>query len=158
MMRSLRYFLSIFHRARRALRSMPEVGSSRRTSLDPPTSAIDTDSLRLLPPESDPDYLSLSTVRPTSLTMSSISFVFLAGSPPLSSKKRSRCSIGVKSSNKTSCWGHTPINWRTSCMSLNTSRSKTEAFPSVGTIRPVSIEIVVVLPAPFWPSSAKICP
>jgi len=35
-------------------------------------------------------------------------------------------------------------------------RPKTEAFPFVASIRPVSMEIVVVLPAPLCPRRAKI--
>jgi len=33
---------------------------------------------------------------------------------------------------------------------------KTSACPFVGSISPVNIEIVVVLPAPLWPSRANI--
>ena len=38
------------------------------------------------------------------------------------------------------------------------SNPKTDALPDVGYINPVSIENVVVLPAPLWPNKAKICP
>ena len=39
-------------RLRRAPKSIPDVGSSSITSLDPPHRAMQTDVLRLLPPES----------------------------------------------------------------------------------------------------------
>ena len=42
-------------------------------------------------------------------------------------------------------------------MSLRMSNPLTRAVPEVGGKRPVSIDMVVDLPAPLWPSSAVIC-
>ena len=38
------------------------------------------------------------------------------------------------------------------------SISPKKAVPPLGSSRPVSIDIVVVLPAPLWPRRANICP
>ena len=121
MILSLRYFLNMFQRARLAPRSIPEVGSSRRTSFDYPIKAIETESFLLFPPEREPDLLFLSIVKPTSRTISLISFYLSLISPPLSSKNKSKCSMGVRSSNKTSCYGQTPIFSRTFYKSLKIS-------------------------------------
>ena len=42
--------------------------------------------------------------------------------------------------------------------SVSTDLPSTYAYPLVGRVSPVSIDIVVVLPAPFTPSSAKLPP
>lgn len=54
----------------------------------------------------------------------------------------------VKSSNKMLCCGQRPIEERTAFMSLRMSFPLTIAVPDDGEIIPVSIDIVVVLPAP----------
>jgi hypothetical protein len=68
-----------------AYKSMPDVGSSSSTNLLPPQSAIETESFLRLPPDSDPAFLFLSGVKPTSLISLAISPYFFSGSPPLKS-------------------------------------------------------------------------
>lgn len=57
----------MFQSERLAYKSIPEVGSSSKTSFEPPHRAIVTESLRRLPPESEPACLFLSISSPTSL-------------------------------------------------------------------------------------------
>ncbi len=77
---------------------------------------------------------------------------------PLKLANNSKCSLGVKYSNNTSCCGHTPKIFLMSSISLNISMPNTEAFPYVGSNNPVNILIVVVFPAPLCPSKANIYP
>lgn len=56
---------SMFHNSLRAVRSIPEVGSSNITSCESPIRAIPTDSLRFCPPESDPAFALRLLSRPT---------------------------------------------------------------------------------------------
>ena len=72
--------------------------------------------------------------------------------------KKYRCSSTVISSKRTSCWGHRPRSDLTPSMSTQMSWPLTTAVPDVGGKSPVSMEIVVVLPAPLWPSRAVIWP
>lgn len=63
-------------------------------------------------------------------------------------------SVGQSMSN---C-GHTPRLRRTSRISVAMSRPSMVAVPDVGGIMPVSMPIVVVLPAPLWPKRHEISP
>ena len=56
------------------------------------------------------------------------------------------------------CWETIPISCLASAGWAITSTVPTWALPAVGTTRVVSIPAVVVLPAPFGPSSPKISP
>ena len=71
------------------------------------------------------------------------------GSVPLNEANNLKCSSGVSISNKTSCCGQTPSIILTSCIYSNILIPNTSACPFVGSMSPVSIEIVVVLPAPL---------
>jgi hypothetical protein len=75
---------------------------------------------------------------------------------PLNEANNLKCSSGVSNSNNTSCYGHTPNIILTSCIYSKILIPKTSAYPFVGSISPVSIDIVVVFPAPLWPSNANI--
>jgi hypothetical protein len=55
-------------------------------------------------------------------------------------------------------WKMIPTRCRTAAASVTTSRPSISARPSVGASVVVRIERVVVLPAPFGPSSAKNSP
>jgi hypothetical protein len=55
-------------------------------------------------------------------------------------------------------WKTMPIDFRTRVASLTMSKPLTFAVPEVGFRIVQSIEIVVVLPAPFGPSKAKTSP
>ncbi len=80
------------------------------------------------------------------------------GSVPLKEANNFKCSSGVSISKRTSCYGQTPNIILTSCIYSKMSMPKTSAFPFVGSISPVNIEIAVVLPAPLCPRRAKIWP
>mmetsp|Transcript_34797 Transcript_34797/g.63335 ORF Transcript_34797/g.63335 Transcript_34797/m.63335 type:complete len:200 (-) Transcript_34797:129-728(-) len=137
---------------------MPEVGSSRNTTLESPMKAMPTLSLRFCPPESDLAFLFRFSVRPTSTIIFSTAPFRAARGTPLKTAYIRRCSRTVRSGYRMSCCGHTPSVRRMNFICVNTSRPWMKAAPPVGASRPVSIEIVVVLPAPLWPSSAVICP
>jgi len=62
------------------------------------------------------------------------------------------------SSNNTSNCGQTPRVVRIFFIWPNRSTLRYDPSPLVGIIKPVTIEIVVVLPAPLCPSKAKISP
>ena len=77
---------------------------------------------------------------------------------PLTPAKKPRCSATVRSSQRTSCCGHTPMLVRMAAMSEAMLAPLTKASPADGGTSPVSMEMVVVLPAPLWPSRPKIWP
>mmetsp|Transcript_45801 Transcript_45801/g.71700 ORF Transcript_45801/g.71700 Transcript_45801/m.71700 type:complete len:200 (-) Transcript_45801:1346-1945(-) len=137
---------------------MPEVGSSRNTTFELPMNAMATLSFRFCPPERFLARKSLFSVRPTSTISFSTSAAAAARGTPLQAANSARCSRTVSAGYSTSCCGHTPSVRRMNFICVNTSRPWMKAAPPVGASRPVSIEIVVVLPAPLWPSSAVICP
>lgn len=120
----------MFQVDRREYGSMPEVGSSRNTTLESPMSAIATESLRFMPPDSARLCTLTFSVKPTSAMIlltaestyrstimgyrerlrvrSECELAFSSGTPFRPAKNR-KCSETVKSSQSTSCWGHTPI-------------------------------------------------
>jgi len=73
---------------------------------------------------------------------------------PLNELKSFKWSSGVKKSNNTSCYGHTPRIFLKSSIPPKILFPNTSAWPSVGSNKPVSIEIVVVFPAPLCPRRA----
>lgn len=87
----------------------------------------------------------------SSLTYFSISAGILFDVRPLSLLKKYRCSLTVNSSNRMLCCGHSPKLSRTLFISVLILQPPTKAVPEVGGIIPVSIDIVVVFPAPLWP-------
>ena len=72
--------------------------------------------------------------------------------------KNSKCSFTVSLSKRTLCCGHSPKLSRMASMSVNILWPLIWAEPDVGGKRPVRIDMVVVFPAPLWPSKAVICP
>uniref|UniRef100_A0A1X7TTD6 Uncharacterized protein n=1 Tax=Amphimedon queenslandica TaxID=400682 RepID=A0A1X7TTD6_AMPQE len=67
----------------------------------------------------------------------------------LSLAKKLKCSDTVSLSNRTLCCGQIPKLYRIKSISLTTSSPLIAALPSVGGYNPVSIDIVVVFPAPL---------
>jgi hypothetical protein len=63
--RPSRAFWRICHVDRREYGSMPDVGSSRKTTLEPPIRAMHTESLRFCPPERFFERTWSFSVRPT---------------------------------------------------------------------------------------------
>jgi len=68
---------------------------------------------------------------------------------PFIRAKNSRCSLTVNWGKRQSCCRQTPMFLRMLGISLPICFPKTVPFPDVGTVIPVSIFIVVVLPAPL---------
>mmetsp|Transcript_39672 Transcript_39672/g.125249 ORF Transcript_39672/g.125249 Transcript_39672/m.125249 type:complete len:225 (+) Transcript_39672:423-1097(+) len=138
--------------ARRECGSMPEVGSSRKRVREPPSSATARHSLRFWPPESAPARTLARSCSPTRCRARATS---TARSPPLSPRSRPksvRCCVGESSSQMVfTCW-QTPIDVRMARSSAESERPSMVASPAVGGTSPVSIEIVVVFPAPLEPS------
>jgi len=77
---------------------------------------------------------------------------------PLKVAKSLKCSITLKSGKRTLCYGQNPMIFLISSISFSTSNPKASAQPEVMSSNPVSMEIVLVFPAPFCPSNAKIYP
>mmetsp|Transcript_3199 Transcript_3199/g.5391 ORF Transcript_3199/g.5391 Transcript_3199/m.5391 type:complete len:292 (+) Transcript_3199:495-1370(+) len=148
------------HTVRRDLGSMPAVGSSSRTNLGSPKSAHASDNLRFWPPERVPVFvLCFASSRPTESSISDRQDeLSRASDMPFCAPTRARFSERVRPSKMRSCCGHTPDTLRTLLISVRTEWPKIIASPSDGRRRPVRMPIVVVLPAPFCPSSAVIWP
>lgn len=159
MIRSCLNCLIISQNLRRVVVSIPEVGSSNITILASPIKAIPTDSLRFWPPERVDASWNYTSSNSTALTILSTllktsNWVFLH----LRAQKSSRCSRTVRKSKRTLCCGQTPRFSLSYYMLSKISKPSTVAWPSVGSISPVNILIVVVFPAPLCPNSAKIYP
>mmetsp|Transcript_6715 Transcript_6715/g.15363 ORF Transcript_6715/g.15363 Transcript_6715/m.15363 type:complete len:209 (-) Transcript_6715:923-1549(-) len=139
---------------------MPAVGSSRTTNLDPPQTAMATDSLRRCPPESSLPRWSRRSSRWKSVVSSALSLFASSYEAPLSCAKNRMCSRTVRLSKSTSCCGQMPSDPRTDSISVRMSDPYTCAplspMEKSGAMRPVSMEMQVVLPAPLCPSRANI--
>ena len=72
--------------------------------------------------------------------------------------KNSKCSLTVSLSKSTLCCGQSPRLSRIASISVSMLLPSTCAEPEVGGNRPVKMDIVVVFPAPLWPSNAVIWP
>ena len=155
-MRSSLNFLSISQRRRRAVGSMPDVGSSRMMTFEfLPMRAFPTETLRFWPPERFLERTFLWETRSTSCKVVLID-ASISSVSPLNNKNISKCSSGVNVSNKILCYGQIPSTFQNSFISSKILIPNADAFPDVFGNNPVSSEIAVVLPAPLWPSSAKI--
>ena len=64
-----------------------------------------------------------------------------------------RFSVAESFSSTDANWPVTPMSWRTTCDSCTTSWPKTRALPASGRRSVASMLMVVVLPAPFGPST-----
>ena len=82
--------------------------------------------------------------------------IFYKGKKTILKQVNVNTSTGTSIGLTTSCCGHTPRFLRISTMSSAMLRPSTRAVPREGGISPVSMAIVVVLPAPLWPRSAVI--
>ena len=148
------------HTVRRDAGSMPAVGSSSSTNLGSPISAHASESLRFCPPDSvSARAPNLSSASPTARSMrAGSSPASAASSMPLTDPTSRRLSRQVSAAKTRSCCGQTPESARTPSICVATSLPKATASPSDCGKRPVRMPMVVVLPAPFCPSSAVICP
>mmetsp|Transcript_36306 Transcript_36306/g.87548 ORF Transcript_36306/g.87548 Transcript_36306/m.87548 type:complete len:260 (+) Transcript_36306:4756-5535(+) len=160
--RLARYCRITFQVKRREKGSMPLVGSSRRTTLLPPQNAIATDSLRFIPPLRFFENVLRFSNKATSLMIwsmcSSASACDMSAYSPFKRAKNRICSRTVNWGKRQSCWRQIPIFWRIPFISELISLPATRALPDDGANAPVSMAIVVVLPAPLCPNSAVTCP
>ena len=85
------------------------------------------------------------------------SCVSAAGKPP-NDAYRTRCSRTVIIGQSTSNCGQIPSDARIAGMSVLMDLPLMRASPPVASSMPVSMEMVVVLPAPLCPSNAETCP
>mmetsp|Transcript_6408 Transcript_6408/g.22559 ORF Transcript_6408/g.22559 Transcript_6408/m.22559 type:complete len:210 (+) Transcript_6408:1985-2614(+) len=128
------------------------------TTLLPPMSAMESESLRFIPPDSAHACALDFSERPTLRSASSASPRTSRALTPLKVAKSSRCSRTVSASKRTSCCGHTPTCSLASDNDSATLTPSTSASPPVGGSSPVSMPMVVLLPAPLCPSIAVTCP
>mmetsp|Transcript_37688 Transcript_37688/g.63426 ORF Transcript_37688/g.63426 Transcript_37688/m.63426 type:complete len:286 (+) Transcript_37688:679-1536(+) len=141
---------------RRLYGSIPLVGSSRNTTLGLPRKAMERDSLRFCPPDSDDTNESVFSSRPTSCSSSVISWSTYCGGMPVKVAYNRMCSFTVSSGHRMSNCGHTPRLLRMASISVRMSIPSISARPSSGASPPVSMEMVVVLPAPLCPKRHEI--
>lgn len=132
--------------------SMPDVGSSKMITFDLPANDIATERRLFWPPERFFEYSSRFSYKLTSLISLLTSSSSYCPSRPLKVPKSSKCYLTVRSSYRVSCWGQIPIFYLIFCKSVC---PKTSMRPEEGSSIPVSIERVVVLPAPLCPNKTK---
>eukprot|EP01137_Pigoraptor_chileana_P029005 Opistho-2@13609 len=150
--------MSRSHIARRLLTSTPADASSHIITLDPPTRARPTDSLRFIPPESVWAFALILSERWRSSMICRHSASTRSLSTPLKPQKSWQCSMTVRDSSRQLYCGTKPRLWRMLSMPSRMLAPFTNASPDDGGKRPVSMDMVVVLPAPLCPSSAVIWP
>mmetsp|Transcript_58428 Transcript_58428/g.136560 ORF Transcript_58428/g.136560 Transcript_58428/m.136560 type:complete len:255 (-) Transcript_58428:925-1689(-) len=148
----------MFQVERRLKGSMPEVGSSRKHTRGWPMIAKQRDNFRRCPPESEDARVFIFSVSPTSSIICCMRPGTSLRCTPRRRQYMRRCSPTVRSCHKTSCCGQTPMILRMLAIPVHMEKPAMLASPLVGAIMPVSILMVVVFPAPLWPSSARICP
>mmetsp|Transcript_57489 Transcript_57489/g.95079 ORF Transcript_57489/g.95079 Transcript_57489/m.95079 type:complete len:215 (+) Transcript_57489:674-1318(+) len=146
------------HKKRFEAASMPDDGSSKSTTAGRPTKAIPTHNLRLFPPEYVPDGLSANLVRSrseinwsTSISSSLLGTFLIRPYSRMSSRPVIRLSSA-------SCCGQKPMRFLMASWSLRMERPLILASPDEGGVAPVSIENVVLFPAPFTPRKPKHSP
>ena len=156
--RPSRYERSSAQMARRECGSIPLVGSSRKTVDEAPISETARHSLRFWPPESASALVCVFSARVTCSRSVRIAASSSAPRRPLSEPYSRRCCAGVSCAKIVLSCGHTPSDWRIATIAVRIESPSIHASPPSGGMSPVSIEMVVVLPAPFAPSSAVIWP
>ena len=148
----------ISHSASRLCGSRPAVGSSRNSTAGRWKIARATISRCAIPPDSAYTEAFAQRLRwNCSSSWSEIRRDSGAGIPN-SRPWKYRFSHTVSCRSSVFCWETIPISCLASAGWAITSTVPTWALPAVGTTRVVSIPAVVVLPAPFGPSSPKISP
>jgi len=119
--------------------------------------AIATLSLLFYPPERFLLQTSAFSLKSTSsMNLSTSLEISLLSVIPLNDANSSRCSRTVRVSKRMSCYGHTPRKVLIYSICVSISNPLTSAHPSVIESRPLSIDNVVVFPAPLCPSKTKI--
>ena len=146
------------HASRLDLGSKPLVGSSSNTTLEGPMSAIAICSRRFIPPESVTDRASAFCSNPTSRSFFATSRSTSREGTPFRTANMRRCSAHVNAGKRTFCCGHTPRHLRHSASDPSSECPATMASPPEGGVSPVSMAIVVLLPAPLGPRRPVTCP
>jgi hypothetical protein len=143
------------HMVRRLRGSSPVVGSSRKITRGLATSVMARSSRRFMPPE----YVDAG--RPAASVSSNRSSSSSAVRRPVARPRCSRSAISsrfsrpVRKPSTAENWPVTPIAARTASGSAATSWPATRTVPASAGISVLRISTVVVLPAPFGPSSAN---
>mmetsp|Transcript_58666 Transcript_58666/g.154522 ORF Transcript_58666/g.154522 Transcript_58666/m.154522 type:complete len:257 (+) Transcript_58666:1930-2700(+) len=150
-----RHCFSVSHMPRRAKGSMPLDGSSRITRYGLERNASAQLSLRFMPPDRAEERVCILSISATAVSSSSPLFTSSPRAMPPILPKRSRCSKTVSSSTRTLCCGQKPMSLRTDRSCSGTMDPRTLIVPADWGRQPVSIIIVVVLPAPLWPRRQK---
>ena len=129
--------------------SIPEEGSSRRISLVSPARAINNCNFLFYPPDRVEAKASFFFSIETRGNILSIYSEIWLGVISLMPQKYCRFSATVSYKIRTSSWGQMPVILFNYSLCLKRSNWKTCPCPDVGLRNPVSIEMVVVLPAPL---------
>ena len=112
------------------------------------------DSLLFYPPDSTLAKAFYFSNRPNSDINLIDSFFIVLESIPLKAPITLKCSATVSSLKRISLYGHKPTIFE-ACYLFKPNML---IYPEEGCSIPVSIDIVVVFPAPFYPSNANIYP
>ena len=136
--------------------SIPLVGSSKNIIDDPPINASANDNFLLFPPLNIFINLFLSYSNYVIFNVSSISFSNESPTNPLTYPINYSISYTVKLSYNTSLYEHIPTLFLMLSILFSNSRPFMNILPLVFSIRPVSMLIVVVLPAPLCPNKHNI--
>mmetsp|Transcript_6811 Transcript_6811/g.19701 ORF Transcript_6811/g.19701 Transcript_6811/m.19701 type:complete len:285 (+) Transcript_6811:588-1442(+) len=140
--------------------SRPVVGSSRYKMGGEPMTAMPIARRRRMPPESCPALAEKASPsrRTATATRCTSARRVRAFVKPLVRQKNSRCSSTVSSGQTTSNCGTMPSIEPSAWDSESMLKPPTKTWPAVLASMPLSTWIVVVLPAPLGPSSAKVSP
>ena len=138
--------------------SSPVVGSSRKISGGRVIRLTARSRRRRMPPENCLMGLFAASVRSNASSSSPALRRDSARPMPCSRAKRTRFSVAVSSSSTEAYCPVTPSSCRITCGSFLTSTPKMVARPSSIGSRVASMESVVVLPAPFGPSTPNTSP
>mmetsp|Transcript_41753 Transcript_41753/g.110126 ORF Transcript_41753/g.110126 Transcript_41753/m.110126 type:complete len:257 (+) Transcript_41753:226-996(+) len=146
----------ILHKTCLVSGSRPVEGSSKKTTHGFAMSAMPRDKRRRMPPESCDAFMrSGSPSSPTASATWRASALSWSLGMPLMRAKRRKCSKTVRSCQTMSNCGQMPKTWWMRLISVRALKLPTLASPPVMPWLPDSIEMMVVLPAPFGPRRPK---
>ena len=145
-----------FHMSRRSSTSTPAVGSSRNRISGSWQSALAIITRRFMPPDSS----MILALRLSQSDSSLSTFSTWAGLGAQPNRPRLKVTVAITLSKASVCssCGTRPILRRGGAIVAPVSWPSTVTVPALGVTMPQTIEIIVVLPAPFGPSRAKISP
>ena len=146
------------HTTPRATGSRPTVGSSSTSSRGALISDWASSSRRIMPPEYVPAKREAASVSPIAESASSTRCLRTRRGTSKSRANSSTFSTPVRFASADSACGTYPMARRTciGCTAASMPKTRTDPVPGVSSV--VIIRIVVVLPAPFGPSSPYISP